>query len=265
MTDMEAGWYRDPAPANPAAPSSVRYWDGRQWTTQVKQASRQQRAEWRAEVAVQQREYAAAHAYAGAQAGGYAGPPGALRRMSEREVTPDGEHLAGWWPRVGASIVDSILTSVVGITFGWSFIRDIRDAFGSYVRLAADAADNGTPAPEAALLTDSLMGPLIGLAVVMWLVRLVYGVGFLKAFQATPGKLLLGLEVRLWERPGPLSWGTVLARWFAQNVAGLLQAVPLLNLVTWVYPLLDCLWPLWDGRRQALHDKVARTCVVRRR
>ena len=74
-----------------------------------------------------------------------------------------------------------------------------------------------------------------------------------------------GLEVRLWERPGPLSWGTVLARWFAQNVSGLLQAVPVVNLVTWVYPLLDCLWPLWDGRRQSLHDKLARTCVVRRR
>ena len=263
MTDMQAGWYRDPAPANPASPSSVRYWDGRQWTTQVKQASRQQRAEWRAEVALQQREYA--HAYAAAGPGGYVGQPGGMNPAPERETTPDGEPLAGWWSRVGASIVDSILTMVVGIVFGWSFIGDIRDAFTSYVQLAADAANNGTPPPEAALLTNSLTAQLLGLVVVMWLVRLVYGVGFLKAFQATPGKLLLGLEVRLRERPGPLSWGTVLARWLAQNISGLLQAVPLLNLVTWVYPLLDCVWPLWDGRRQALHDKVARTSVVRRR
>jgi uncharacterized RDD family membrane protein YckC len=27
--------------------------------------------------------------------------------------------------------------------------------------------------------------------------------------------------------------------------------------------LLDCLWPLWGGRRQALHDKVANSIVVR--
>jgi uncharacterized RDD family membrane protein YckC len=28
-------------------------------------------------------------------------------------------------------------------------------------------------------------------------------------------------------------------------------------------PLLDALWPLWDERKQALHDKVAGTVVVR--
>jgi hypothetical protein len=41
--------------------------------------------------------------------------------------------------------------------------------------------------------------------------------------------------------------------------------VPLVGLLGSVYSLLDDLWPLWDGRRQALHDKVARTNVVRTR
>lgn len=26
--------------------------------------------------------------------------------------------------------------------------------------------------------------------------------------------------------------------------------------------LLDVLWPLWDGKRQTLHDKIAGTVVV---
>ncbi len=29
------------------------------------------------------------------------------------------------------------------------------------------------------------------------------------------------------------------------------------------YPLIDCLWPLWDDDRQTLHDKIAETRVVR--
>jgi uncharacterized RDD family membrane protein YckC len=29
--------------------------------------------------------------------------------------------------------------------------------------------------------------------------------------------------------------------------------------------LLDHLWPAWDGKKQAIHDKIARTNVVRSR
>ena len=99
MMEMEAGWYRDPAPANPAAPTTVRFWDGRQWTTQVKQASRQQRSEWRVEEMARQREYAASVQAAG---GGYADGYGAVGRPSERDVTPDGVVLARWWSRFWA-------------------------------------------------------------------------------------------------------------------------------------------------------------------
>jgi uncharacterized RDD family membrane protein YckC len=107
--------------------------------------------------------------------------------------------------------------------------------------------------------------PMMLLAGTYWAVKLVYGVGFLKAFQATPGKLVLGIEVRLRAHPGPLSWGTVLLRWLAQNVAGLLHLYPPAAAFSSVYLLVDDLWPLWDGKRQALHDKVAHTNVVRRR
>lgn len=38
--------------------------------------------------------------------------------------------------------------------------------------------------------------------------------------------------------------------------------VTLAFLVTYVW-ILDVLWPLWDERKQALHDKVADSVVVR--
>jgi len=30
-----------------------------------------------------------------------------------------------------------------------------------------------------------------------------------------------------------------------------------------LYSLLDVLWPLWDDKKQAIHDKIAGTNVVR--
>ena len=31
-----------------------------------------------------------------------------------------------------------------------------------------------------------------------------------------------------------------------------------------LYYLVDVLWPLWDGKKQALHDKAASTAVVKK-
>ena len=94
-------------------------------------------------------------------------------------------------------------------------------------------------------------------------VSFVYNVTFLKWRSGTPGKLMVGLRVRLRELPGRMSWGTVLMRWAGQNWYAALSWVPILGSVLGFYPLLDVLWPLWDGKRQALHDKVAKTNVVR--
>ncbi|WP_081795016.1 RDD family protein [Nocardioides sp. URHA0020] len=54
-------------------------------------------------------------------------------------------------------------------------------------------------------------------------------------------------------------------RWLTQFGPSLLGAVPYVRYLPSVYSLLDGLWPLWDGKRQALHDKAARPNVVRTR
>ncbi len=256
----QPGWYRDPAPANPASPDTVRYWDGNNWTGQVKSASKQERQAWRHEVAAQQREYAAQYHQA-AQAGGY--PAGALPAAALRLTTPDGERLAGWWARVGAVVLDSIVTGAVGLTLGWSFLTRLVDEYSHFVQQTLDAAEAGTPAPDANALMSAVSGPLLSLTAILFAVQLVYGVGFLKAFAATPGKMALGLRVRLRDRPGPLPWGTVLTRWFTQNAGSFLQFIPMISIVGSAYALINGLWPLWDSKRQALHDKAARTNVVR--
>ena len=87
----------------------------------------------------------------------------------------------------------------------------------------------------------------------------VYELALLKAFGATVGKLICGLRVRAWLRPGPLRWNEIGRRVLSYQVA---YAVPTIGPL---YVLVDVLWPLWDAKKQALHDKVAGTAVVKKR
>lgn len=247
MEQIPAGWYADPAPSEPGAPPRQRWWDGRQWTDHVQPAAS---------------PGPAPGPYAGRYAGAPAGPSAGAGDPSR---TPDGQRLAGWWQRVGAYLIDSVLVLGVAAVLGWPFVRRIGAAYGELFDQARRAAENGTGVPGQGVAAVDVAGPLLGFTLVSLAVSLVYHAGFLKALSATPGKLALGLRVRLRERPGPLSWGTVLLRWLAQNAASFLSVVPVIGSVAGIYPLLDGLWPLWDARRQALHDKAAATNVVRLR
>jgi uncharacterized RDD family membrane protein YckC len=68
----------------------------------------------------------------------------------------------------------------------------------------------------------------------------------------TVGKMALGIAVRDIDTGGPVGAGRALLRRF-------IFVATYFGLILFV---LNALSPLWDGRRQAWHDKVARTCVV---
>lgn len=271
-----AGWYRDPAPPNPSSPSSLRFWDGTQWTAQVKPASKRQRLAWQAEDAELRRAYAMEQAQLRAQqmasraaqqqAGGLqVAAPTVVVEVS-RDFTPDGERLARWGRRYAARIIDNFILWALDIAFGWHFLSQMMSAYTDLLNeIVQDRqASRTSPPPEvlgqqlAAVMAPAFMGFLL----VVIVVDFVYVVGFLKGFSATPGKMVLGMQVRRRDRPGPLSWGTVLMRWMFQVGYGVVTLVPFLGYLASVYWLLDNLWPLWDGKRQALHDKAAATNVV---
>jgi uncharacterized RDD family membrane protein YckC len=276
MMGEEAGWYRDPAPPNPASPSTLRFWDGMQWTAQVKPASKRQRLAWHAEDAEQRRAHAIAQAEQQAQqlashaaqqqpGGVQVAAPTYVVEVS-RDFTPDGERLAGWGRRLSAVFIDRIFLDVLWIAFGWHFLSEMAHSYVGYVDHLVQLQRNGGDLPPSEQMGTELMSAiwpsLMGFLLVMIIVDFVYVVGFLKGFQATPGKMVLGMQVRRRDRPGPLSWGTVLMRWMSQVGYQVLMLFPLLGLLASVYWLLDNLWPLWDGKRQALHDKAAGTNVV---
>jgi uncharacterized RDD family membrane protein YckC len=276
MMGEEAGWYRDPAPPNPTSPSTLRFWDGTQWTAQVKPAPKRQRLAWEAEDAELRRAYAVEQAelraqqlisqVAHQQAGGVkVAAPTVVVEVS-RDFTPDGERLAGWGRRFSAVLIDRIFLDILWIAFGWHFLSGMTHSYLGYVDHLVQLQRSGVALPPSEQMGTELISAiwpsLMGFLLVMLVVDFVYVVGFLKGFQATPGKLMLGMQVRRRDRPGPLSWGTVLMRWMFQAGYLILTLVPVLGFLASVYWLLDNLWPLWDGKRQALHDKTAGTNVV---
>lgn len=243
MTQIPAGWYPDPDP-NQLTPGSQRYWDGQRWTENI--------------------HVPGAAAGAG-QAPTYAAPAGPAQSATGRATTPDGQELAGWWHRGGAYILDSLIVGAIVVVLALPQIRQIIAAYGDLIDQAVQSAESGQAIPDPGTLVADLAGPFLVLSLVGLGVSLVYHAVFLKWKAATPGKLALGLRVRLRDAPGPLSWGTVLKRWVGQFGYGILGYVPVLGMFSAFYPLVDLLWPLWDGKKQAVHDKIARTNVVRQR
>jgi len=227
-----AGWYPDPTPP-PGVPPAQRWWDGSAWTEHLAPAA------------------PATPAYQ--QTYQPVGPP----------TTPDGVPLAGWGVRLGAYLLDGLFLLPFMILVSVPFWGRIGDAFGDYWDDLRASTDQGADAPSATSLQSDLAGTFLAIGLLTVLISLIYHVGFLMWKQATPGKLLLGLRVRRREVPGPMPLGTVLLRWLTQFGPSALGSIPFVGYFTGIYSLVDGLWPLWDSKRQALHDKAAKTNVVR--
>jgi len=238
----QPGWHPDPVPPQPGQPPLLRYWDGSRWTEHTAPAQ--------APAASQQY---AAPAYPDTYGTAYAGakPPA---------TTPDGVPLAGWWQRVLALIIDVFIVGIIGglVAFPW-----LRDVFDSYSDWFDEALNADSSSVDTSQLQSDTAGPLAIIGAINLALGFAYHVGFLMWKQATPGKLIVGLRVRLRETPGPMPIGTVLLRWLGQFGIGIIGLVPFVGGITGIYSLLDYLWPLWDDKKQAIHDKIAKTNVVK--
>ena len=243
MTQIPAGWYPDPAPQTTSG--RLRYWDGLGWTEHLHDPQPP------APVHPQGPAPTYPPAYPSTYPEGYAGSY-AVPASSRSLTTPDGVRLAGWWWRVLARVLDgfiaiplNVLAMTPVVVSQWSELRQWVDDL-SY------AADHGTPDPPAPDLFNFTTGAGLALVLSLLAAYVLYETVFLLWKQATPGKLIVGLRVRRRESPD-LPASSVLAR----------VGFVLLGQLCGLLLLLDYLWPLWDDKSQALHDKVAGTNVVR--
>ena len=237
MTQTPADWYPDPNDDR-----QLRYWDGSAWTAHV------------------------------AAAPVLARPTG--------PTTPDGEPLAGWWWRVLAYVIDTIVVSIVaGLVSIPAQIQMQRDLMPVMERFDRAVEQNPEALPDMGTFFSEYLDVLQSYA--FWLVApgailtLLYWAFFLRWKGATPGKLMLGMRIRLRDQPGPLPWSSIVLRmalqfgvtWavFYLAFASGSAVIYFVSMLVVFVMLLDPLWATWDSRRQTLHDKLARTNVVKRR
>ncbi|MGI4895588.1 MAG: RDD family protein [Janthinobacterium lividum] len=167
-------------------------------------------------------------------------------------ATPDGQALGGLGFRLLARIIDGIVIQLIAAVAGYGILERASVVSSRAIEFVlAGRADDAA----ALLNSPTLRADLRSLTFVLLAVSAVYTILPLKFYGATPGKLICGLRVRHWERPGHPSWAQAILRWVTSD--GISQIAP-------VYRVLDYLWPCWDRRRQALHDKLGATVVVRR-
>ena len=135
--------------------------------------------------------------------------------------------LAEWWQRVVAIIIDGVILFIPLFAL-------------------ARALDLDNDGPFAFDFGYQILTLAVGL--------LYYG--FLNGSEGgqTLGKMALGIRVRDADNGGPIGYGRGMGREFV---------VWLLGLPFGILALIDGLWPLWDPRRQSLHDKAVNSIVVK--
>ncbi len=231
MTSPTPGWYPDPQ-----VPAQMRWWDGSTWTDDV----------------YERVEPPGGYLSEGATKPGPASARAAQQPTSAltAPTTPDGVALASWGQRAAARVIDSLITGTIGLLLALPWVSDaVRHMMD--VSRSAQAVTNPLAVYDSRTLRALAIATLVSLVV-----SLVYELVFLLWKAATPGKLALRLRVRPWEAAGPLGSGVIARRLLGFQVLG---QVPTFGSI---YSLVDVLWPLWDPRRQAVHDKIAGTCVV---
>lgn len=266
-TPSAAGWYDDPDD-----PSLLRYFDGVVWTahttTRVSPTAASSTIGHSPDVRPAAERQQGEHGWPAAGTphgapGGWSSAPGATAIRSGEQRLPDGAVLAEWWRRLLARVVDAVVVNIVGGLLSLPFLGPVLEVFEDYFSAALEGGPGSQP--DSAALQSALTDVALPVTLVMLAVALVYEVGFLVWRAATPGKMLFGTVVRPAGAAGPVTLPVALRRQAIKVVTELLSLNTLLGLAGFFLSVLDPAWLLWDPRRQALHDKVADTVVVRKR
>jgi uncharacterized RDD family membrane protein YckC len=141
----------------------------------------------------------------------------------------DAVEYAGFWVRVGATLLDTLLIVLVSVPllvsiYGWAYF---------------DASQTGMIAGIADFLI-SWVGPAVAV-ILFWLYK-----------QATPGKMLVSIKVVDAKTGNALSVGQSIGRYLGYFVSTLPLGIGLL-------------WVAVDSKKQGWHDRLAGTVVVRSR
>lgn len=227
-----AGWYPDPAGSG-----DERYWDGGTWSQVTRPTGGLH--------APAQPAQPQTHGQQPTQGYGY---------LSEAATSFGLPRLAGWWQRVLAAVLDYLIFFIPAavILSTMPFMQDLQ---AYYTEVFIAASQGAVVVPE---IPQSALDGLTAFSVVMAVVWFGYRAVMVALKGATFGQMALGLRV-VPDGAGVaarVGWGQSFAR---AALAVLTWQVPLVG------PLVFALVSLFTPKRQALHDLIAKTVVVRKK
>ncbi|HVE76415.1 MAG TPA: RDD family protein [Actinomycetota bacterium] len=153
-----------------------------------------------------------------------------------------------WWKRLVAAIIDSVILGVVGNILGGIVFA------GMFAGMGATEFD-----PETGQIENpgAIMGIIAAQGALM-LALVVLGAAYYVIMHGlkgqTVGKMALKIKVVDEATGGPINYGIAFKRWLLPGLVGVITCG--------IFSLIDGLWPLWDPKGQAIHDKVAKTLVI---
>ncbi|TWE12192.1 RDD family protein [Rudaeicoccus suwonensis] len=282
MTDRPSGWYDDPD-----SPDQLRYWDGILWSDRTMPKVKpgledshigDPREQWDREHQDDEQHvpYGAAP-FRGQQPGRPTGwGPGAGSHYDPRQghypqvqatypplpvpTTPDGEQLSGWWRRLVAFCIDGIIVFTVAVALAWHWLQPWVHTVTTWYDSVVTAAENHQSQPPT---PSGFYDVPWQYPVVVFLIYLVYEVCLTVWRGQTLGKMVTGIRVRGADSTAPPSLRAATIRLCIKQGAVAVRGILVLSTVGLLFQVLDGLVPLGDARKQAIHDKGAKTYVVR--
>jgi uncharacterized RDD family membrane protein YckC len=163
-------------------------------------------------------------------------------------VGPGGAPLAEWWKRLVAAIIDGIILGIPSSILG-SIL------FGGLFAASTPTFNPNTGQIEGG--SGFFMGFLAAQGALI-LMNLILSAGYQIYLHTnrgqTVGKMAMKIKVVDMETGELIPYGRAGIRWGVQQALAIFTCG--------IGGLLDGLWPLWDQKRQALHDKPANTVVI---
>ena len=159
--------------------------------------------------------------------------------MSNPSAVPDEIRYVGFWLRVGAALIDTVVVSVV------------LDILLRLMGLSPKMVETDQLDPASLLIDIQDPHALVRLVLNVLLPAVAVIVLWLR-LGATPGKMIIGAEVVDAKTLGPLTPAQSVLRYVGYFAS--------------IAPLcLGLIWVGLDARKQGFHDKIAGTLVIRKR
>lgn len=175
--------------------------------------------------------------------------PSAPAGAGGQPLSPQGVPLAEWWKRLVAAIIDSVIVGIPANIIGGILLGSL---FALEPTVGVDPV-TGLPTFNQAGFVARMLAAYGGFFIVYLVITGAYYIFLHSSRGQTVGKMVMKIKV-VDEATGELiPPGRAAVRW----IVGIG-----LSLLCGIGALLDGLWPLWDPKRQALHDKPAKTLVV---